>query len=96
MLRRIVRVLWRPLTSESRDASAGSIFLYAAGLLVFVLSTLEIASLRLTEAQLVLGLLVSICVTMQFIVLGMLVEVRCRLHAAGTDKAPGPDIRNRG
>jgi len=86
MLQRIVGVLGRPLASDSRDASVGSILLYVAGVLLFILSTRKIASLQLTEAQLVLGLLVAICVTMQIVIMGMLLDVRARLQARDVDR----------
>ena len=89
MLHDIADVLRRPLSTDARDASVGSKFLYAAGLLVFVLSTLKIASLHVTEAQLVLGLLAAVCAGMQLIVMGLLLEIRSRLQERKTDNAAG-------
>ena len=83
MLKAIVNALRRPLSSDARDASVCSKFMYAASVLVFALSTLKIASLQLTEGQLVLGLLVACCLTMQMIVMGLLIEVRSRLNNKG-------------
>jgi hypothetical protein len=55
--------------------------MYLAGVLIFALGTLKVARLGLTEAQLILGLLLVISVTMQMLVMGMLLEVRGRLPA---------------
>jgi hypothetical protein len=69
----------QPRSSDSRDAALGSRVLYLAGVLIFALGTLKVASLGLTEAQLILGLLLVISVTMQMLVMGLLLEVRGRL-----------------
>jgi len=82
MLREWWAALKRPRTSPARDAAWGSKFLYLAGVAVFALGTLKLARLGLTEAQLLLGLLLVIGVTLQMLVMGMLLEVRGRLHSA--------------
>jgi hypothetical protein len=79
MLRKLWAVLKQPRTSPARDAALGSKFFYLASVLVFALGTLKVAHLGLTEAQLLLGLLLVICVTLQMIVMAMLLEVRGRL-----------------
>jgi len=80
MFPELFRSLGKPLTSESHDTSVGSLLLYVAGLLVFVLGTLKLAGLQLTEAQLVLGLLATVCAALQLIVLGLLLDIRGRLR----------------
>ena len=79
-------MLRRPRSSESRDAALGSRFLYLAGVLVFALGTLKVAGLSLTEAQLILGLLLVISVTMQMLVMGLLLEVRGRLPSTSESR----------
>jgi hypothetical protein len=76
----------KAVTTESGDATMGSVVLYGAGLLVFVLGVLALARLGLTEAQLILGVLACICASVQMIVLGMLVDVRGRLREREADR----------
>lgn len=83
MFPQLICLLGNPLTSEARDTVVGSVFLYVAGVLVLVLSVLKLASLQLTEAQLMLGLLAALCAAMQLIVMGLLLEIRGRLRARG-------------
>ena len=83
---KLARLLRRSLTSESNDASIGSKLLYVAGLVIFVISTLRMASLGLTEGQLLFGLLLVICVTMQMILGGLLLEMGGRLPQAEKDR----------
>jgi len=80
MLAELIR---KPLTSEARDTAVTSVLLYVAGLVVLVLSTFKLASLQLTEAQLILGLLGAVCAAMQLIVMGLLVDIRGRLRGHG-------------
>jgi len=80
-MRSLFALASRRLTSESQDSSAASKVLYAAGLAVFVLSTLRVSSLRLDEAQLVLAVLVIIGVTMQCLISGLLLEIHSGLKA---------------
>jgi len=77
--------LIRPLTSERFDASVASKLLYAAGLLVLVLSILKVTSLELSESQLFFGLLISSCVVVQIMMAGMLLEIYGRLPAKQGD-----------
>ena len=85
MFREAIRILGGPRTSDSGDAAVISKFLYVAGVVIFLLSTLKITTLHLTEAQLVLGLLVTICVMMQFFVCGLLMEIHSRLKGKEED-----------
>jgi len=82
--------LARRLTSDRFDASIGSKLLYGGALLIFVLGVLKLTRLGLTEVQLVFGLLLSICVTMQVIVAGMLLEMKGRLSGLSGEKAISP------
>jgi len=77
--------LTRPLTSDTFDASVASKVLYAAGLLIFVLSVLKVTRLELSEWQLFFGLLLSIGVMVQIVLAGLLLEVHGRLAARQGD-----------
>lgn len=83
----VITHLVRPLTSDAFDASVASKLLYAAALLVFVLSVLKVTSLELSEPQLLFGLLLSGCVMGQVMLAGLLLEVHGRLGARqGNDR----------
>jgi hypothetical protein len=82
--------LMKPVTTEAQDATVGSVLLYVAGVTVFVLSTLKLTSLQLTEAQLILGLLGVVCAALQLIVMGLLVEIRNRLRGRCTQETKLP------
>ena len=79
MLDRIVRLMGLRVTSESRAASIGSIIMYIGGIAICILSILRMTDLQLNESQLIFGLLLIICVTMQMFVGGMLLNVLGRL-----------------
>ena len=84
MFREAIRVLVKPRTSRLADGPLASIAFGVGGLVVFMISTLRIlslhASLQLTEGQLILGLLVSICVMMQMVATGILVDISRRIQ----------------
>lgn len=82
MLKQIVGILGKPVTSTLSDASVGSIVFYIAGILLFVLGTFKIGSLNLTEGLLFLSILVTVCASMQMLIMGALLELTCKFHAA--------------
>jgi hypothetical protein len=82
MLRQLANGLRKQVSTDARDASVCSKLLYASGLAIFVLSTLKIASLQVTEAQLVLGLLAAVCASMLTVMMGLLLEIRAGLQKA--------------
>lgn len=75
MLKQIIGILGRPVTSKSKDASIGSIVFYIAGILLFAMGTYKIASLNLTESMLSLAILVTVCASMQMLIMGALMEL---------------------
>lgn len=81
MLKQIVGILGRPITSKSRDASIGSIVFYIAGILLFVMGTFKITFLNLTEGMLFLAILVTVCASVQILIMGELLELHSKFLA---------------
>lgn len=75
------QMMRRSLTSDSTDARVGSRLLYLAGIVLFVLGIITIGTRPSGDSQIVLGLLATICTSLQLVVLGLLVDVRGRLRS---------------
>ncbi|MBI2193301.1 MAG: hypothetical protein HYU36_15100 [Planctomycetes bacterium] len=82
----LTQIMGRRLTAESKDACVGSNLLYVAGMALFALGTFKVASLQVTESQLLLGLLATLCASMQMIVMGMLLSIRVRFQTTGENQ----------
>ncbi len=80
-MKSLIRALLKPIGAEAKDASMASKLYYAMGLLIGLLSGWKLCSLTLTEAQLFLGLLLVICVTLLTILVGLVLELHGRLEA---------------
>ncbi len=68
-------MLTRGITKDSIDRKLGQIVCFIAGIFLFALSTWKLTKLHLTEAELFLGILLIIAVTLLFIILGLLLPM---------------------
>lgn len=79
MIEQIAKLLSLRVTSDSRVATIGSIFMYIGGITFCVLACRETVDLGLTESQITTRLLLIICATMLMIVGGLLLSMLGRL-----------------
>ena len=87
----LLALLSRPLTSAAQDESVGALVSYTGALLIFVLGVFTIARLQLTEAQLVFGLFLVLCVAMQMVACGLLLGIHRRLATTDGKDARGQE-----
>lgn len=71
----IIQSLSREITHDAFDRTLGSVACFVAGVLVLVLSFWKLTRLELTEAQLFLGVLISLVVPLLLIVIGLLLPI---------------------
>ncbi len=75
-MRELIRQwLGHRVSGEVFDARLGQVLCFVAGVLILALSLWKLARLELTEAQLFLGVLLSLVVPLLFIVIGLLLPI---------------------
>lgn len=78
-MQRLKQILMRPLLSEKKSALLCQLVIYAVSLFVFVLGTLRVSTLGLTESQLFLAVLLLAVIPMLGVIAGNSVEILYRL-----------------
>jgi hypothetical protein len=71
----VTQLLGRRLSDSSFDAKLGQAVSFITGVLVFALSIWKLTRLELSEAQLFFGVLLSGCVPLLCVVVGLLLPV---------------------
>ena len=77
----IGRILRYPVSSDSADTLFGQWAAYVAGLVTLVLALLAVSKVAESSGELVIGILVSLALALQLVLLGLLVPL--------TRKVPG-------
>ena len=83
----VLGVFTRQVSTDRQDSNIASKLCYIAGVFIFVVAVLRICVLQVTEFQLIFGLLLTVGVTIQFLIVGMLLELR------GSLKSPPPEAK---
>lgn len=71
----IARLAKARVTTESFDARVGQVLCFVAAVALFVVAVLKLSRLRLSEGQLIIGLLAAIACTLLLVVLGLLIPI---------------------
>ena len=71
----VFRLVTRKLTSTEFDARAGQIAAWTVSALVLVLGLLKLASLQLTETQLLFGVMLVLAVSLLGVNLGLMLPI---------------------
>jgi hypothetical protein len=69
------RISGRKITTDNFDTKLAPMACFAAGILVLVLSFWKLTRLDLSEAQLFFGVLLTLCVSLLSIVVGLLLPM---------------------
>jgi len=78
--------LTRRITKDSFDRKLGQIVCFIAAIPVFALSMWKLTRLHLGEAEFFLGTLLTIALTLLFIILGVLLPIASAVQHQGSDR----------
>ena len=76
----LIRLAKTPITTHRLDARLGQMVCFVGAILLFAAAVLKLCSLRLTEGELVIGLLAAIACTLQLVVIGLLLGQAAARH----------------
>jgi len=71
----ITRFFGRTISSDAFDRRLGQVFCFVAGALMLVVSMWKLTRLDLSEAQFFFGLLLSLCVPLLLVIVGLVLPI---------------------
>ena len=71
----IARFFGHPISSDAFDTRLGQVVCFVAGVLMLVVSMWKLTQLDLSEAQLFFGVLLSLCVPLLLIIVGLVLPI---------------------
>ena len=87
-MNRLLRVMIQPLTPDRIDVKGGQIVCWLAAMAVLILGMLKLAELSLTEAELFVGLLLVLTVTLLMVLIGLVLPLSALCEKGGSTTRP--------